>query len=263
MTGSKPLNVALVGCGAVSSLYYAPALQALEKLGQLQVSALFDPNLANVGLIHKSFPGAKRIQNFDELSRLDLDLAIVASPPKFHAPQTVQLLRSGVNVMCEKPMALNAAEGEAMVTAASESQRLLAVGLVRRFMPAAQTIHNIVSQKSLGEVKSFYFSEGRVFRWPVQSASYFKENGVLRDIGVHVLDLLIYWFGEPEEIIYQDDTMGGVELNCHIHLKFAQGIRGEARLSRDLDFPNSCLIDCSGGQVNWQVDETNKLQVHF
>lgn len=263
MTGSKPLNVALVGCGAVSSLYYAPALQVLEKLGQLQVSALFDPNLANVALIHKSFPGAKRIQNFDELSKLDLDLAIVASPPQFHAQQTVQLLRSGVNVMCEKPMAPTMAEGEAMVAAASESQRLLAIGLVRRFMPVAQTIHDIVSQKSLGEVKSFYFSEGRVFRWPVQSASYFKENGVLRDIGVHVLDLLIYWFGEPEEIVYQDDAMGGVELNCRIQLKFVEGISGEARLSRDLDFPNSCLIDCSGGQVNWQVDETNKLQIHF
>jgi predicted dehydrogenase len=263
MTGSKPLSVALVGCGAVSSLYYAPALQALEKLGQLQVSALFDPNVANATFIHKSFPGAKRIQNFDELSRLDLDLAIVASPPQFHAPQTVQLLRSGVNVMCEKPMALTVAEGEAMVTGASESQRLLAVGLVRRFMPAAQTIHDIVSHKSLGEVKSFYFSEGRVFRWPVQSASYFKENGVLRDIGVHVLDLLIHWFGEPEELIYEDDAMGGVELNCRIRLKFAEGIHGEVRLSRDLEFPNSCLVHCSNGQVNWQIDETDKVQIYF
>jgi predicted dehydrogenase len=100
-------------------------------------------------------------------------------------------------------MALNVAEGEAMVKAASESQRILAIGLVRRFMPAAQAIHSIVSQKLLGDVKSFYFSEGRVFRWPVQSASYFRDNGVLRDIGVHVLDLLIHWFGEPEEIIYE------------------------------------------------------------
>ncbi len=263
MTAYKPLKVALLGCGAVSSLYYVPALQALENLGQVQVAALFDPNLANVALIHKSFPVAKPLQAFDELSRLGLDLAIVASPPQFHAPQTIQLLKSGVNVMCEKPMALTHAEGEAMVRVASESPRLLAIGLVRRFIPAAQTIHNIVSQKLLGDVKSFYFSEGRVFRWPVQSASYFKENGVLRDIGVHVFDLLIHWFGEPEEIFYEDDAMGGVELNCRIQLKFSQGVSGEVRLSRDIEFPNSCLIHCGNGQMNWQIDETNKLQIHF
>src|ERR1051325_4993700 len=166
MTVSKPLSVALLGCGAVSSLYYVPALQMLEKLGVIQVAALFDPNLANATLIHKSLPAAKLVQNLDELSSTSLDLAIVASPPQFHAPQTIQLLKSGVNVMCEKPMALTLAEGEAMVRVASESERLLAIGLVRRFMPAAQTIQTIVSQKLLGDVKSFYFSEGRVFRWP-------------------------------------------------------------------------------------------------
>ena len=263
MTDCKPLKVALVGCGAVSSLYYVPALQALEKLGQVRVSALFDPNLANGTLILKSFSGSKLVHDFNELPGLDLDLAIVASPPQFHAAQTIQLLRSGFNVLCEKPMALTLAEGEAMVTAASESRRLLTIGLVRRFMPAAQTIQNIISQELLGDVKSFYFSEGRVFRWPVQSASYFKDNGVLRDIGVHVLDLLIHWFGEAEEIVYEDDAMGGVELNCRIHLKFAGGIGGEVRLSRELELPNSCLIHCSNGQINWQIDETNKLHMHF
>jgi predicted dehydrogenase len=263
MTNPKPLDVAIIGCGAVTSLYYTPALQTLEKLGQVKVSVLYDPNPANVTLIHKSFPTAKMIQNLDEISELSLDLGIVASPPQFHAPQTIQLLKSGLNVLCEKPMALTVAEGEAMVRAASESHRLLAIGLVRRFMPAAQTIHSIVSQKLLGNVKSFSFTEGRVFRWPVQSASYFKDNGVLRDIGVHVLDLLIHWFGEPTEIVYEDDAMGGVELNCRIRLKFAEGLSGEVRLSRDLEFPNSCLIHCSKGEINWQIDETNKLQIHF
>lgn len=263
MTVSKPLKIALVGCGAVSSLYYVPALQTLDKLGQVQVSALFDPNLANATLIHKSFPIAKVIQSFDELSQLTLDLAIVASPPQFHAPQTIQLLKSGVNVLCEKPMALTVAEGEAMVQAANETNRLLAIGLVRRFMPAAETIQKIVAQKLLGDVESFTFYEGRVFRWPVQSASYFRENGVLRDIGVHVLDLLIDWFGEPKEIAYEDDAMGGVELNCRIHLKFAEDVSGEVRLSRDIEFPNSCWIQCKNGQINWQIDETNKLQIRF
>lgn len=261
MTASKPLKVALVGCGAVTRLYYTPALQQLEKLGQVRVVALFDPNPGNVAPIQKAFPGAVSVRDFEELMQSGLDLAIVASPPQHHASQTIPLLHAGLSVLCEKPMALTVAEGEAMVTAAVDAQRLLAIGLVRRFLPAAQTIHTFLSRNILGNVKSFSCSEGRVFKWPVQSASYFRDNGVLRDIGVHVLDLLTWWWGEPEEIVYEDDAMGGAELNCRIQVKFPQGFSGEVRLSREFLLPNSCVIQCENGTLNWDIDETNQLRL--
>ena len=263
MTTSKPVTVALVGCGAVTKLYYTPALQELERLGHVQVSALFDPNPANVAPIQQAFPAAVPVREFDELARRELDLAIVASPPQYHAAQSIKLLHSGMSVLCEKPMTLSVAEGESMVTAALDAQQLLAIGLIRRFLPSAQTIHALLSQNMLGDVRTFSFSEGRVFRWPIQSASYFRDNGVLRDIGVHILDLLIWWWGAPEEISYEDDAMGGVDLNCRIQLKFSQGFSGEVRLSREFRLPNACLIQCKGGNINWDVDESNQLQIGF
>lgn len=263
MTTSKLLNVALVGCGAVTKLYYAPALQDLERLGQIQVGALFDPNPVNVKHIHTIFPAAVPVQDLDTLTRFGIDLAIIASPPQYHAAQTIQCLRSGISVLCEKPMALSVAEGETMVAAAVNAQRLLAIGLVRRFLPAVQTIHTLLSQNILGNVNAFSCPEGRVFKWPVQSASYFHDNGVLRDIGVHVLDLLIWWWGEPEEIAYEDDAMGGVELNCRMRLKFSQGFTGEVRLSREFQLPNSFVIQCEKGNIHWDIDEANQLQIGF
>lgn len=261
MKSSQPLRVALVGCGAVTKLYYAPALQNLERLRQIQVAALFDPNPDNAKQIHTLFPEAVPVPGLDTLPQLGIDLAVIASPPQHHAPQTIQCLQSGIPVLCEKPMALSFAEGKAMVAAAVESQRLLAVGLVRRFLPAAQTIKTLLSNNILGNVKTFSCTEGRVFKWPVQSAAYFQDNGVLRDIGVHVLDLLLWWWGEPEEIIYEDDAMGGVELNCRIQLKFPQGFTGEVRLSREFDFPNSYVIRCEQGTIQWDIDEANQVQV--
>ena len=263
MTVFKPLRVALVGCGAVTKLYYAPALQDLERLGQIQVAALFDPSPVNIKTIHTVFPAAMPVQDFATLTQLEIDIAIIASPPQYHAAQTIQCLRAGMSVLCEKPMALSVAEGEAMVAAAADAQRLLAVGLVRRFLPAAQTIHTLLSHNTLGSVKAFSCTEGRIFKWPVQSATYFRENGVLRDIGVHVLDLLMWWWGEPEEIVYEDDAMGGVELNCGIQLKFPQGFTGEVRLSREFRFPNSFVIQCENGNINWDIDESNQLQLGF
>jgi predicted dehydrogenase len=263
MTTIKPLRVALVGCGAVTKLYYVPALQDLERLGQIQVAALFDPNPVNVKTIHTVFSNAIPVQDFDTLTQLEIDIAIIASPPQFHAVQTIHCLQAGISVLFEKPMALSVAEGEAMVAAAADAQRLLAVGLVRRFLPAAQTIHTLLSHNALGSVKAFSCTEGRIFKWPVQSASYFRENGVLRDIGVHILDLLLWWWGEPKDSVYEDDALGGVELNCRIQLKFPQGFTGEVRLSREFRLPNSFVIQCENGNINWDIDESNQLQLGF
>jgi predicted dehydrogenase len=263
MTTSNPLTVGLVGCGAVTKVYYTPALQQLTRLGEIQVVALFDPNPANIAPIQQAFPKAPTVREFDALTRLALDLAIVASPPPYHASQTIQLLQAGMTVLCEKPMALSVAEGEAMVTAASDAQGLLAVGLIRRFFPATQMVHYLLSRNILGNVSSFTFTEGRVFNWPIHSASYFRDNGVLRDIGVHILDLLTWWWGEPEEIIYEDDAIGGVDLNCRIQLKFAQGFSGEVQLSREFRLPNAGVIQCRDGSIHLDVDESNQLQIEF
>jgi predicted dehydrogenase len=65
--------------------------------------------------------------------------------------------------------------------------------------------------------------EGGQFDWPVRSTGYFTRaqsgGGVLQDIGTHVLDLLAWWFGEPEALLYEDDAMGGVEANCRIRVR--------------------------------------------
>src|SRR5829696_2928147 len=103
MFDSRPASVALVGCGAVSQLYYTPALQELEKQRLLRVRALYDPNMDNLKQLQRAFPDALVVRDPAELSAQQLDLAIVASPPQYHAEQTIQLLRQGLSVLCEKP----------------------------------------------------------------------------------------------------------------------------------------------------------------
>jgi predicted dehydrogenase len=264
---SKPLNVAVVGCGAVSQLYYTPALKELEKLNWLRVKALVDPNAQNMAQLQKAFPDAMSVKNLEELSKLDITLAIIASPPHLHAVQTITMLKAGLSVLCEKPMATTTAQGEAMIEAATTENRVLAIGLFRRFFPATQTIRQILEQHLLGEIKDVYCYEGGNFRWPVQSASFFHKKtaggGVLMDIGVHLLDLLIWWWGYPLEAFYQDDAMGGIEANCYLELKFSQGFVIQVRLSRDWSLPNRYIIQGTKGWLSWNVNDADKVQIGF
>ena len=89
-----PVNVALVGCGAVSELYYQPALAELERHDLLRVKALLDPNAQRRQQLNTYFPEAIQVEDVSELHNSDLDLAIVASPPRYHAEQTIQLLEA-------------------------------------------------------------------------------------------------------------------------------------------------------------------------
>ncbi len=266
-TDLQPVKIVLVGCGAVSTLYYAPALQALQQSGMSQVVALFDPSPESMTRLNRSFPQAICLQNLDQLSHSGAELAIIASPPRYHAEQAIRALEAGLAVLCEKPMALTVAEGRAMIAAAESASRVLAVGLLRRFFPATRTIRDILAHGLLGDVMTFSFCEGSDFQWPVVSPDFFRKGGshggVLLDIGVHVLDLMLWWWGQPDEIVYEDDAMGGIEANCRLRLRFPQGFQGEVRLSREWSLPNQYLIQGTRGWVRWEVNEADKVQIGF
>jgi len=262
----EQLTIALLGCGAITELYYAPALRELQPSG-MEVVAVMDPEAGRAARVKSLCPGAVVLRNLDEVLRQPVQLAIVASPPRFHAQQTIALLEAGINVLCEKPMAATVVECEAMIAAAAKSRALLAVGLFRRFFPVAQTIRDLVRRQPLGAVKRFEISEGGPFNWPAQSASFFQkansQGGVLADLGVHVLDLLLWWFGPPERVRYEDDTMGGLEANCRLELAFAGGVTGTVRLSRDTQLPNRTIIECARGWVRCPAASANQLEIGF
>jgi predicted dehydrogenase len=264
---NRPIQVSLIGCGAVSEQFYAPALTVLEKSGVLSVVALVDPKRDRTACLRRFFPKAAASATADNLSGGENALAIVASPVRFHAEHTIDALKRGMAVLCEKPMAMTAAQGEAMIETASAQRRLLAVGHFRRFFPATQTIHALLAARTFGNVESFNFSEGVNFNWPAQSASFFKRDtgggGVTIDMGAHAFDLLYWWFGAPRSLVYEDDAMGGVEANCRLFARFNDGVSGEVRLSRDWELPNRYFIQCERGWMSWNVGEAERVQIGF
>ncbi|HSH94916.1 MAG TPA: Gfo/Idh/MocA family oxidoreductase [Roseimicrobium sp.] len=261
------LKTVLVGCGAVSGLYYVPAITEARKHAGLEVVGVFDPARERVDALLPAFPGARGMMHLDELIRLKPDLAIIASPPRFHADQTVALLRAGSHVLCEKPMADTVADAERMMAAANEAGRVLAVGLFRRFFPALQTIRSLVTGGTLGAPVSFHFAEGGAFSWPATSAAHFQKThargGVLLDLGVHVLDLVHWWFGEPDSMSYEDDSMGNLEANAMVSFRYKEALSGTVRLSRDTPMSNRFTITFERGTVIWKVGEAERLEVTF
>jgi predicted dehydrogenase len=263
---AKPVRVAIVGCGAVAHFYYRPALATLVAGGDVIMVGAHDPDPSALKRFCDGLPGTRPITSFKGLLALRPQLLIVASPPQHHASQSIEALGMGIDVFCEKPLATCLADGAAMLDAAVASGRRLSVGLVRRQFPATKMIRRLIRSGALGELQSLECFEGGPFAWPVRSARYFAKEagngGVLQDIGTHALDLLLWWLGEPTSVAYEDDSMGGVEANCRVDLRFGDVV-ATLRLSRDWARPNRYRITGADGWIAWEPGEPDNYEFGF
>ena len=94
----------------------------------------------------------------DLIAKAKPQIVVVASPPNLHRDTVLAAFESGAHVLCEKPLALTARACTEMIGAAEAADRLLGVGLMRRFFPSVQAIASIVHNHVLGAPLSFAFA---------------------------------------------------------------------------------------------------------
>jgi predicted dehydrogenase len=262
----NPAKIAILGCGAATLELHAPALIELERRGALAVAGLFDPDRAGLQAAAALFPAARELKSLEELGQSGCGVALVASPARFHAEQAIACVTAGLAVLCEKPLATSIREADAMVQAAKTHRRPLAVGQVRRFFPSTQLIKGIVDGQRLGRLVSFQVREGGNFRWPARSASFFLKKsaggGVLLDTGIHTLDLLLWWLGEPQSFSYEDDAMGGIEINCRLKMDYGP-FQGRVQLTSDCDIPTGYYLNFEQGWIFWQPYAASDVEIGF
>lgn len=148
---------------------------------------------------------------FDSLEDMDsckeIDAVYVASPNSLHASQSIQMLKGGKHVLCEKPIASNQREFEEMKKVALENRRVLLEAMRSVYSPGFQAIRENLHK--LGKIRRVSFQYCQYSR----RYDNFKKgiienafnpalsNGALMDIGVYCVHPLVSLFGKPEKVI--------------------------------------------------------------
>ena len=167
-----------------------------------EVVAIADPDLVRLEAVGEEYgvPG-RYASAADMLKAENLDVVSVATPNKFHKPLTLAALRAGCHVLCEKPMAMSAAEGRAMIAAAEKAGRRLMINFSYRFLHGGQALKRAVDRGELGEV---YFAKSVWHRRrgvPGLGGWFGRKElaggGPLIDLGVHRIDLALWLMGHP------------------------------------------------------------------
>jgi len=258
------LRLAVVGCGAITTLHHLPAISLC---GQVEASVLVDVDEERARKLAERF-GVPAVATDTRGLTGRVDAAIVALPNSLHAPVAIDLLRQGIAVLVEKPMAMNVRECDEMIAAAEAGRAVLAVGHEFRFFDSSLLVGNLLRDGLLGELRRFEMRQGVVPRWPFATDFFLKKEtaggGVLADYGAHVLDLLLWWLGEWADVEYRDDAMGGIESDCEMRLTMRSGVAGTVEISRTRNLANTCFFEGSRATLEvgvWDPDPEIRLLI--
>ena len=266
MTEPNPskLRLAVVGCGAITTLHHLPSIALSDRV---EAAVLVDVDAARAKKLAARF-GVPVVATDTGGLPERVDAAIVALPNSLHAPVSIDLLRRGVHVLVEKPMAMNVRECDEMVAAAEGAGAVLAVGHEFRFFDSSLLVRNLLRDGLLGEIHRFEMHQGVIPRWPFATDFMLKKEtaggGVLADFGAHVLDLLLWWLGDWADVQYRDDAMGGIESDCELRLTMRSGIAGAVEISRTRNLANTCLFEGSRASLEvgvWDSDPDIRLLI--
>jgi len=228
----RKMGIALVGLGYYSTDLLAPALQETEN-AYLAGIVTGTPAKAEAWMAQYDIPpeNVYDYETFDALASNEaIDIVYVVLPNSMHAEYSIRASRAGKHVICEKPMAMNAAECEAMIAAAEEAGRKLSIGYRMQFEPTTQEIIRLGQERALGPIAMITagagYRERRADHWKLSRA---MGGGAMMDMGVYSLQAARYVTGEEpvsvsaQTFVSRPELFTEVEETATFQLRFPSG----------------------------------------
>ena len=176
--------------------------------------------------------GAAGFASDDELIAAGVDFGIVCSPTNAHLPTVERMAAAGVHILCEKPLATNAADAKRIVDVCDEAGVMLMTAFPMRFSPSLATGAKWIRDGRIGDVLAITgTNRGHL---PTDYAPWFADpvlagGGAVMDHTVHLADVMRWWLGdEPNEVYAETNKIlhpeVAVETGGLVTLGFSDGV---------------------------------------
>jgi predicted dehydrogenase len=231
----KRIKVGVIGCGYIAEEAHLPNLLSCP---EAELTAIADVRHERLLTIGKKFCVKKLYTDYHDMLKNNLIDAVVVCVPTFlHHKVVVDALEAGKHVFCEKPMATTLDEADEMILAARKNNVKLMIGHNFRFLPNHRIAKEWVHKGKIGKVfyvRAQFASPGPYGAPGITSSFYFdpsKGGGVLFDAGYHLIDLLLWMFGDITEVracinTYKKEINRADDV-ASVSIKFKNGIIGE------------------------------------
>ena len=245
----KTLRIGIVGGGGMGKVHFAnwQAVEGAEVValcGNAETAALW-----GVGA-YASIP--------EMVQAAQLDVVDICTPTFKHHDQVIEALRQGVDVICEKPIALSLADAREMLDTAAEVGKHLYIAQVLQYTKEIQALHALVESQEYGKVLDASFERlSAAPRWAADGWLFDRtKSGLLPyDLHIHDLDVIVSLFGKPGSFTVQTCRGRGKDYAEHLRISYDYGdkhVNGEAAWF-NADSPWT---------ARWRVYFENALVVH-
>ncbi len=221
----SPRRTGVIGFGLAGRVFHAPFVHAVHGLHLAAIVQRSGDEAA------RHYPDATIFRSVDDLLHSDVELVIVATPNETHVPMARAALLAGKHVVIDKPLAPTAAEAAELEELARERNLLLVPFHNRRFDGDFLTMQKLLRDGTLGRIVALRSRFDR-FR-PVPRQNTWKEaegqqNGLLMDLGPHLVDQALLLFGRPDTLtasVRTDRDHGVIEDAFDLTLTFTHNGR--------------------------------------
>ena len=194
----KQTVVAVIGCGRIANGSHFPALQVLENV---RIKYACDLIIEKAEAAKEKFPKIEETITDYKVALADpeVEAVFVLTPNYAHYTVTMDALRAGKDVLCEKPITVNYALSCEMAEEAKKQNKILNIGVCNRFQKSVVELAKMNAEGKFGNIYHVYCSF-RSFRSIPGLGGAFTDKkqsggGVLIDWGVHFLDLILFILG--------------------------------------------------------------------
>jgi predicted dehydrogenase len=223
-------KIGIIGLGKMGILHAG----IVNQLPNARIQAVCERERLVAGIAKKLLPKGVSFygDGVEMVSKENLDAVFIATPIASHAPLIIDLadLKPEISLFVEKPLASSAESAKRACEAATKLRGVHMVGFQKRYAPLFREAKRMIDEKSIGDLMFFraYSYSSDVMRegtsWRFRS----ETGGVLLDLAPHLLDLLLWLFGEVKSVsaIKRSIYSKSVEDYIHALLTFESGLSG-------------------------------------
>ena len=261
----KQLRFGIVGTGTIAHRF----ANAIKNVPNAKLTAVASRTKESAEKFGDEFNILVRFDSYEKMAKSDaIDAAYIAVPHSGHIGCSCLMMNNGKHVLCEKPMAVNAAEAEEMFRCAEENNVFLMEAMWARLVPGTIKMLEIVESGLLGDILGV---EGK-FCYSMDEDEMdhhvFKPEhggGSLLDVGVYGLNFASWYLGKQvEEINAQCSIYNGVDSHTCALLKYQNGAIADISSAILLRKPNEGFIYGSKGYAYLRrFYAPQEIELHF
>ncbi len=256
---SKVINVGIIGFGLAGRVFHGPIIDSIEGA---KIKKIYTSSPENTKIAEDLHPEAKIVTDVNKIfSDKDIDLVVVLSPNTNHYELALAAIEAGKAVVVDKPFMVNAKDCDDIIAKAKAKGVMLSVYQNRRWDADYQTIKKLSKEGLLGEVFEIVSNYNRYApnvkgAWRDQDI---PGSGMLFDLGSHLIDQVVDFFGNPISIMADVRTQrpeAKVDDHFHLIMKFKNNAKATLKCGMLVraELPRFVVYGQNGSYVKYGMD---------